>query len=91
MKREGNMKSIKLLILLLIFFGRTITVGICQNGYKYPPTGRLVDAGGHLLHIHVMGEGKPVVIFENGSADFSFVWDLVQPAISEYATAVSYR
>lgn len=84
------MKSIKLLILLLIFFGRTITVGICQNGYKYPPTGRLVDAGGHLLHIHIMGKGKPVVIFENGSADFSFVWDLVQPAISENTTTVSY-
>jgi pimeloyl-ACP methyl ester carboxylesterase len=90
MKGTGNMKSKKWLILLLFFFGGAITTGICQNGYKYPPTGRLVDAGGHFLHIHVMGKGKPAVIFENGSADFSFVWDLVQPAISEYATAVSY-
>jgi pimeloyl-ACP methyl ester carboxylesterase len=61
-----------------------------QSGFKYPPTGRLVDAGGHLLHIHVMGQGNPVVIFENGSADFSFIWDLVQPEIARSTKTVSY-
>ena len=53
-------------------------------------TGTLVDAGGHLLHIHKMGKGKPVVIMESGSGDFSFIWDLVQPEIAKATTAVSY-
>src|ERR1700744_1695882 len=37
-----------------------------------------------------MGKGKPVVIFENGSGDFSFIWDLVQPEVSKTTTTVSY-
>lgn len=64
-------------------------VGHCQS-VQYPPTGKLVDAGGHQLHIHVIGKGKPVVVFENGSGDFSFIWDLVQPEVSKTTTTVSY-
>lgn len=76
-------------ICLLLFWG-LITTGNCQTVNNYPPTGQLVDAGGHRLHIHVMGKGKPVVVFENGSGDFSFIWDLVQPEISKTTTTVSY-
>lgn len=42
------------------------------------PPGKLIDAGGHLLHLQVMGRGSPTVILENGSGDFSFVWSLVR-------------
>jgi pimeloyl-ACP methyl ester carboxylesterase len=31
-----------------------------------------------------------VVVFENGSGDFSFIWDLVQPEVSKSTTTVSY-
>lgn len=64
--------------------------GFCQGTGKYPPTGKLVDAGGHLLHVHIMGKGQPTVVFENGSADFSWIWDLVQPEVSKMTTTVSY-
>lgn len=50
----------------------------------------LVDAGGHKLHLHVTGHGSPTVIFENGSGDFSFIWSLVQPKVSEFTKSVSY-
>ena len=50
----------------------------------------LVDAGGHKLHLHVEGNGSPAIIFENGSGDFSFIWSLVQPKVSGFATSVSY-
>jgi pimeloyl-ACP methyl ester carboxylesterase len=90
MKKSIAAKLDELQILTVIFLWGAITVGYCQGGYKYPPTGKLVDAGGHLLHIHVMGKGKPFVIFENGSADFSFIWDLVQPAIAKTTMTVSY-
>ena len=68
---------------------------LCGNGYgqtdlRFQPTGKLVDAGGHRLHIYTTGKGNPTVIFENGSGDFSFIWSLVQPKVSEFAKTLSY-
>lgn len=37
-----------------------------------PPPGRLVDVGGHRLHIWCMGSGEPVVVFESGLGGTSF-------------------
>jgi len=73
-----------------LLIGGTVFSGHCQAIPSDHPTGKLVDAGGHLLHIDVTGTGKPVVIFENGSGDFSFIWDLVQPEISKTTMTVSY-
>ncbi len=61
-----------------------------QDQKPFPAPGKLYDAGGHLLHLNIKGTGNPAVIFENGSGDFSFIWDLVQPAISKITTTVSY-
>src|SRR6202000_2946334 len=77
-----------LMLALLILSGST-SISYGQSA-PYPPTGKLVDAGSHLLHVRVMGRGKPTVVFENGSGDFSFIWDLVQPEVSKSATTVSY-
>jgi pimeloyl-ACP methyl ester carboxylesterase len=57
---------------------------------SYPPLGKLVDAGGHLLHLNSTGTGGPVVILENGSGDFSFIWSLVQPEVAKFTQVVSY-
>ena len=54
------------------------------------PSEVLIDAGGHKLHMDIQGEGSPVVIFETGSGDFSFIWSLVQPKIAELSKTVSY-
>ena len=90
MKRYVADKLAKQPILSILFLLVSTMAAYCQTNNKYPPTGKLVDAGGHLLHIHVMGKGKPVVVFENGSADFSFIWDLVQPTIAKTTMTVSY-
>jgi pimeloyl-ACP methyl ester carboxylesterase len=90
MKKHIQNKLVRLQIIILVNLCGSMIAGYGQDRYKYPPTGRLVDAGGHLLHIHVMGKGNPVVIFENGSADFSFIWDLVQPEIAKSTMTVSY-
>jgi pimeloyl-ACP methyl ester carboxylesterase len=64
---------------------------IVAQGLKMPPPpGKLFDGGGHLLHLNIKGKGGPAVIFENGSGDFSFIWDLVQPEIAKTTTTVSY-
>jgi pimeloyl-ACP methyl ester carboxylesterase len=86
---SSQIKRHKLQILLVLILLGAITSSYCQSA-KYPPTGKMVDAGGHLLHIHMMGKGSPAVIMENGSGDFSFIWDLVQPELSKTTTTVSY-
>ena len=78
------------------FYSRLICVLVlpasilAQDLKPYSPPGKLYDAGGHLLHLNIKGKGSPAVIFENGSGDFSFIWDLVQPAVSKSTTTVSY-
>ena len=74
-------------LLVTLFLPSSI---IGQDLKPYPPPGKLFDAGGHLLHLNIKGNGRPAVIFENGSGDFSFIWDLVQPGVSKTTTTVSY-
>lgn len=50
----------------------------------------LVDAGGHKLHLNIMGKGSPAVVMENGSGDFSFAWSLVQPEVAKFTRTVAY-
>jgi pimeloyl-ACP methyl ester carboxylesterase len=57
---------------------------------SFPFTGTLVDAGGHKLHLNIVGNGTPSVIMENGSGDFSFIWNLVQPEVAKFTRTVSY-
>ena len=81
-----------LLIIPLLFaqfvFAQTQHENILDLADSFP--GILVDAGGHKLHLNIQGNGSPTVIFENGTADFSFIWTLVQPEIAKFTKAVSY-
>jgi pimeloyl-ACP methyl ester carboxylesterase len=53
-------------------------------------SGKLVDAGGHLLHINCTGEGSPTLVMEAGAGDFSFDWGLVQPIAVKYTRVCAY-
>lgn len=61
---------------------------------RYPPPGRLVDIGGHRLHIHCLEtEGvrrSPTVIMDAGIGECSLGWSLVQPEIARFARACAY-
>lgn len=57
---------------------------------RYPPPGRLVDIGGHRLHIWCTGSGAPSVILESGLGGSSFGWGLVQPEIAKFTRVCSY-
>jgi len=59
-----------------------------SDSFKAP--GRLVNVGGHRLHLFIQGKGSPTVVMENGSGDFSFIWSLVQPKVSKFTRTVSY-
>lgn len=63
-----------------------------KNKYK-TPIGKLVDSGGHRLHILVTGERKPnqpVVVLETSVGANSLDWQKAQPLIAEFAQVVSY-
>jgi pimeloyl-ACP methyl ester carboxylesterase len=56
-----------------------------------PPPGRLVDVGGHRLHILCTGSGEPTVVLESGLGGAGTVgWSLVQPEVSKFARVCSY-
>ena len=68
------------------------SVAAARARRQYPPPGRLVDAGGHRLHLNVAGEchAGPTVVLEAGGTTFSSQWARVQPDIAEFARVVSY-
>jgi pimeloyl-ACP methyl ester carboxylesterase len=61
-----------------------------SSGARPRPPGRLVDLGGHRLHVHCTGAGSPVVVVENGLGDFSFDWILVQDRVSRFTRICTY-
>lgn len=56
----------------------------------YPPSGRIVDVGGHRLHLQSMGKGSPTVILETGLGGMSAAWGWVQPEVAKFTQVVSY-
>ncbi len=58
----------------------------------YPPPGRMVDIGGHRLHIQCDGPAgaSPTVILETGGNAFSAAWGLIQPEVAKLTRVCSY-
>lgn len=54
------------------------------------PLGKMVDLGGHRLHVNCSGSGSPVVVVENGLGDFSFDWILVQEKVAKFSRICTY-
>jgi len=55
------------------------------------PPGKLVDLGGHKLHVNCTGKGSPTGVVENGLGDFSFDWSLVQAQVSSLTRICTYE
>ena len=55
-----------------------------------PPPGRLVDVGGHRLHVWCTGAGSPAVILDNGLGGSTAGWGYVQPDVSRFTRVCSY-
>jgi pimeloyl-ACP methyl ester carboxylesterase len=70
-------------ITLLLLAGVRARAGLKA---AYPPPGRLVDVGGHRLHIYCQGpEGAqgPAVVIDAGVGEYGLSWSLVQPEIAK--------
>jgi len=73
---------------VLAFFSVT-----AQQPFKPTPPalpGKLIDVGGHRLHLNCIGKRNPTIIMEAGAGDFSFDWSLVQPKVARLARVCTY-
>ena len=60
------------------------------NLSEYPRPGRLIDVGGHRLHLHCTGSGSPTVVLEAGGGNGMLSWRKVQPEVSHWTRVCSY-
>jgi len=72
---------------LIFLSGLCLLLAAIQAPAQPPPLGRLVDVGGHRVHLYCTGRGSPAVIVVGG---FSFDWDLVQPKIAGLTKICTY-
>jgi pimeloyl-ACP methyl ester carboxylesterase len=78
-------------LMFLILAGATYQgVATALERREFPHPGRLVDAGGHQLHLHCQGEGTPVVVLEAPAGGMSAVWGWVQPRVARRTRVCSY-
>jgi pimeloyl-ACP methyl ester carboxylesterase len=66
------------------------TVGTALDAFTYRPPGRLIDVGGHRLHILCTGSGRPTVILETLAGGVSPMWGWVQPEVAQHTRVCSY-
>ncbi len=52
--------------------------------------GRLVDVGGHRLHLNCVGSGAPTVVLESGLGETSAYWGWIAPAVSRETRVCVY-
>jgi pimeloyl-ACP methyl ester carboxylesterase len=55
-----------------------------------PPPGRLLDVGGHRLHIWCVGSGRPAVIYESGLGGGAFALPDARARIAAFTTLCTY-
>lgn len=78
--------------LLVLMFGAVIA-GFAQSSVPLGPApGKMIDVGGHKLHICCVGphNAKPAVILEAGGGAFSKDWTAVQSLLAERVRTCAY-
>jgi len=86
--------------ILLALGGLIVVAALCGATYQWlatrrdmaaaPPPGRLVDIGGHRLHLWCTGDGVPAVILDTGLGGSSADWGFVQPDVARFTRVCSY-
>lgn len=63
--------------------GGVETVMAASDARTHPMAGRLVDVGGHSLHLSCTGSGSPTVVLEPGGGETSAVLGWIAPAVAQ--------
>jgi pimeloyl-ACP methyl ester carboxylesterase len=70
--------------------GAVETVGLAQDQHASAMPGRLVDVGGHRLHLDCTGSGGPTVVLQNGLGESSANWARIAPAVAGTTRVCGY-
>ena len=65
-------------------------VGTRRDRKRFPPPGRLVDVGGHRLHVLELGSGSLTVVLEAGLMSTVQSWSNLQRDLAQSYRVVSY-
>ncbi|WP_052517910.1 alpha/beta hydrolase [Archangium violaceum] len=65
-------------------------VSAAADARDFPPPGKMVDVGGHRLHLNCTGEGRPTVVLESGASALSSAWAWVQSEVAKTTRVCSY-
>ncbi len=86
--------------ILIGFAGLFVVAALSGASYQWiatrrdlartPAPGRLVDIGGHRLHVWCSGSGTPSVILETGLGGSTADWGFVQPEVAGFTQVCSY-
>ena len=57
---------------------------------QFPHPGRLIDVGGHQLHLYCIGTGAPTVVLEAPATGMSAAWGWVQPDVAQVTRVCTY-
>jgi pimeloyl-ACP methyl ester carboxylesterase len=78
-------------LLFLLLIGATYQgVATALERRRFPHPGRLIDVGGHQLHLYCTGNGTPTVVLEAPEATMSAAWALVQTSLGGVTRVCSY-
>ena len=66
-------------------------IGLKRDERRFPAPGRLIDTGGHKLHLYEAGSGSPAVVLESGISASSLNWRRVQAEVWDGAIFASNR
>ena len=78
-------------LLLLVLIGATYQgVATAVERRRFPHPGRMIDVGGHQLHLYCAGQGAPTVVLEAPATTMSAAWAWVQGDLAKTTRVCSY-
>ncbi|HTT19273.1 MAG TPA: alpha/beta hydrolase [Candidatus Sulfotelmatobacter sp.] len=81
---------LSLLLVLLVTGYLYENISEARDRRFNPMPGRLVDVGGHRMHIYCTGDGSPTVVLDSGLGDSYLSWHKVQAEIAKFTRVCSY-
>jgi pimeloyl-ACP methyl ester carboxylesterase len=66
------------------------TMRLSLDRRTYGAPGRLIDVGGHRLHLSCAGSGTPTVLLESGLGETGAYWGWISPAVARDTTVCVY-
>lgn len=65
-------------------------IALARARKQSPLPGRLVNVGGHRMHLHCAGRGSPSVVIDAGNNSFSLEWTPIQHALRNTTRVCTY-